>query len=95
MSGLLDPRKGRGLYATFHARWPGLRYPLDHVFHSADFRLVQLERLRYVGSDHFPVCITLSLEPTAEHEQEAPRADAGHLRESRDTVEEARWEARS
>jgi endonuclease/exonuclease/phosphatase (EEP) superfamily protein YafD len=62
ISALVDPRKGRGLYSTYHARYPFLRYPLDHVFFSSGFRLVELRRLPYVGSDHFPVCVRLSLE---------------------------------
>ncbi len=64
-SGLLDPRKGRGLYNTFHARWPLFRFPLDHVFHSAGFQLVRMRVLDYVGSDHFPVCVDLSYAPAA------------------------------
>lgn len=55
ISGLLDPRVGRGLFNTFHAGIPLLRWPLDHIFHSADFRLVRLERLPAIKSDHFPV----------------------------------------
>ena len=86
VSGLLDPRKGRGFYSTFHARWPGLRWPLDHVFHSDSFRLITMRRLPYVGSDHFPVNAVLSYEPQAEAEQEAPAADAADLHEARETV---------
>ena len=90
VSRLVDPRKGRGLYSTFHARWPGLRWPLDHVFHSDSFRLVALRRLSYVGSDHFPVYIALSHEPPAAVEQEAPDESAEDLREAQETVVEAR-----
>lgn len=63
ISGLLDPRVGRGFYHTFHARYPVLRYPLDHCFHTRHFRLVRFKRLRKFGSDHFPVGIELSHEP--------------------------------
>ncbi|HJT61272.1 MAG TPA: endonuclease/exonuclease/phosphatase family protein [Burkholderiales bacterium] len=73
LSGLLDPRIGRGFYHTFHARYPFLRYPLDHCFHSKHFRLVSFKRLRKFGSDHFPVGIKLSFEPDAAATQEEPR----------------------
>lgn len=72
VSGLLDPRVGRGFYHTFHARYPFLRYPLDHCFHSKHFRLVSFKRLRAFGSDHFPVGIKLSYEPEAAETQEEP-----------------------
>ena len=76
ISGLLDPRIGRGLYNTFHAEYFFMRFPLDHFFHSDHFRLVEIKRLDYVGSDHFPVYIKLSLEPGAEHQQnEQPSTD--------------------
>jgi endonuclease/exonuclease/phosphatase (EEP) superfamily protein YafD len=61
LSGLLDPRVGRGFFNTFDARFPGLRWPLDHLFHDARFRLVSIERLPYIGSDHFPIMFELSL----------------------------------
>ena len=72
LSGLLDPRIGRGFYHTFHASYPFLRFPLDHCFHSPHFRLASFKRLRAFGSDHFPVSIQLSYEPDAAASQEAP-----------------------
>jgi len=88
VSGLLDPRKGRGMFGTFHASLPGLRVPLDHIFHSDGFRLVSLQRLRYVGSDHLPVHAVLSLEPAASGQQTAPEADREDLEQAKITVEE-------
>lgn len=63
LSGLLDPRIGRGFYNTFHAQYPVFRWPLDHVFHSGDFLLLRLKRLENMGSDHFPIYIKLVYEP--------------------------------
>ena len=75
ISGLLDPRIGRGLYNTFHARYPLLRYPLDHAFHSEHFLLSQLKVLPYIGSDHFPVLIELDYHPDAENHHDEPEAN--------------------
>ena len=69
LSRMLDPRVGRGLLATYHANNPVFRFPLDHVFHSAHFKLLALKRLPKVGSDHFPVLIELSYEPEAKAQQ--------------------------
>ena len=63
LSGLLDPRIGRGFFNTFHAQYPIFRWPLDHVFHSSDFLLLQLKRLEDIGSDHFPIFIKLVYQP--------------------------------
>lgn len=88
-SRLLDPRKGRGLYNTFHAGIPGLRFPLDHIFHSENFRLVAMRRLAAVGSDHFPMYASLSHEPPAESAQEAPLADEDDKPEVNRTIAKA------
>ena len=54
-SGLLDPRVGRGMFNTFHAWHWYFRWPLDHMFVSEHFRLLEVRRLESIGSDHFPV----------------------------------------
>jgi endonuclease/exonuclease/phosphatase (EEP) superfamily protein YafD len=61
ISGLLDPRVGRYFINTFHAQYPFLRWSLDHVFHSRDWVLVEMQRLSDIGSDHFPVYTVLQL----------------------------------
>lgn len=53
MTGFLDPRVGKGLYPTFHARYWLFRFPLDHLFYSTDLDVPVLKRLRPIGSDHF------------------------------------------
>ncbi len=75
VSGLLDPRIGRGMFSTFHAKYFFLRWPLDHVFCSRDFTLVSLARLGYIGSDHFPIHVLLQHTPGAEAEHEQLEAD--------------------
>ena len=63
ISGLLDPRVGRGAFSTFHADYPFFRWPLDHLFHSEHFTLKDIERLPSIGSDHFPLFTKLSYTP--------------------------------
>ncbi len=89
ISQMLDPRIGRGFYNSFHADYFFMRFPLDHVFHTTDFRLVEMKRLRYIKSDHFPIYINLSLEETAEKTQEEPKADADEKDDAEEMVEEA------
>jgi endonuclease/exonuclease/phosphatase (EEP) superfamily protein YafD len=88
LSGLLDPRIGRGMYNTFHARYPFCRWPVDHFFHSEHFTLVHLARMEACGSDHFPVLVELALEPEAPRKQEGLPADAEDLAEAREKMRE-------
>lgn len=89
ISEMLDPRIGRGMYSSFHAEYPFMRFPLDHVFHSVHFRLVDLQRLPYVGSDHFPLLIVLNIEDGAEKTQEEPEADKSEMKEANEMIEDA------
>ncbi len=77
ISGLLDPRVGRHYINTFHADYPLLRWSLDHVFHSTDFALVDMQRLAHIGSDHFPVYVVLQTGRVFDRiQEELPQTDA-------------------
>ena len=88
ISGLLDPRKGRGLYSTFHAGYPLLRWPLDHIFHSSDFMMSRIEVLPAIGSDHFPVYGKFQFCPAAEAVQEKEAANSEEKQEAREKIAE-------
>ncbi len=92
ISGLLDPRKGRGFYSTFHADYPPMRWPLDHVFHSEALEIVELRVLDHVGSDHFPILVELAAVAEAEAEQDEPDAETEDREEAEEIMDEARTE---
>ncbi|HET6837706.1 MAG TPA: endonuclease/exonuclease/phosphatase family protein, partial [Gemmatimonadales bacterium] len=94
LSGLLDPRVGRGFYSSYNARNPLVRWPLDHLFHSNHFRLVEIQRCEDIGSDHFPVLVELSYEPEAPAEQPASEPTPGDQKEAGERLD-AQAEARS
>ncbi|TDN82153.1 endonuclease/exonuclease/phosphatase (EEP) superfamily protein YafD [Salegentibacter sp. 24] len=90
MSGLLDPRIGRGFFNTFHADYRFFRWPLDHVFHSNDFTLIEIAREKHIGSDHFPMYIKLNFERKAEEEQEKPEAEEEEKEWAQEKIDDAR-----
>lgn len=53
MTGMIDPRIGRGFFATYHAKYWFMRFPLDHLFHTKDLFVEKMERTKNIGSDHF------------------------------------------
>jgi len=70
VSDLLDPRRGRGFFNTFHAKYSLLRWPLDHIFCSHHFCVKKIERMPTIDSDHFPMHISLSLTPNNNSDNE-------------------------
>lgn len=63
LGGYLDPRIGRGTFATFPAAYPWLAWPLDHVFFTPEFVVRSMRVLDDVGSDHLPIFTELCLSP--------------------------------
>lgn len=92
VSGLLDPRIGRGLFSTFNANYFFLRWPLDHVFVSHHFKLAQIRRLPNCGSDHFPILVSLTYQPDPQHTDERPKPEGDDLTETEEIIEKATQE---
>jgi endonuclease/exonuclease/phosphatase (EEP) superfamily protein YafD len=86
--GMLDPRVGRGFYPTFNANYPFLRWPLDHLFVSPHFKVMELDLLPDIGSDHLPIFFRLCLTEDGSERKVAPSA-------SPSTEAEASYEVRS
>jgi endonuclease/exonuclease/phosphatase (EEP) superfamily protein YafD len=89
ISGLLDPRIGRGLFTTFHAHYFFLRWPLDHVFMSSHFQLETLRRLPNCGSDHFPILISISCRPDLVQTADIPQPEGDDWQEAKEIIDEA------
>lgn len=85
-SGLLDPRIGRGMFGTYHARYPLLRYPLDHVFASGEIGIGELKRIRVPGSDHFGVRVDFNISDRKRAKEPEPISD--DPQDARELVEE-------
>lgn len=79
ISGLLDPRVGRGMYNSFHADYWFARWPLDHLFHSRHFTLSFIQRLPACGSDHFPMLVELTYDRATGAQQEGLQPDEDDL----------------
>lgn len=90
LSGLLDPRRGRGLYNSFNAKHWYARWPLDHVFHSKEFQLVDMGLGPDVGSDHFPIEVRLQFLPSQKGQLEEVKKQKGDNEEANETINDAK-----
>ena len=92
VSGMKDPRVGRGLYPTFNAKYPLLRWPLDHLFVTPHFGLQQLDLLGPIGSDHFPILYRVCLTQPADKRLVPVKASGEVRADARNEVSEGRAE---
>lgn len=93
VGGMKDPRIGRGFYPTFDARYPLLRWPLDHLFVSPHFDLVELDRLPDIGSDHYPIYFRLCLKDQASDRRVQPSAPPSTEAEAESELQDGKLEA--
>lgn len=83
-SEMADPRRGRGLFNTFHAKIPVFRWPLDHIFLSKHFGLTSLKVEQGIGSDHFPISMKAVL--TKEDTTDTLGANGEEKKEAREKI---------
>lgn len=72
---LKDIRIGRGFFNTFDATSFIMRWPLDHIFVSEEFRLSDMKVGGDTNSDHFPYFAVLELEPGEEKGDISPPSE--------------------
>ncbi|WP_249977538.1 endonuclease/exonuclease/phosphatase family protein [Vreelandella olivaria] len=92
IGGMLDPRRGRGMFSTFHAKYLPLRWPLDHVFVSEHFTLLEMRRLEAFGSDHFPILASFCYRPSRKHEHDTPNATQEERQQANETIQQGKTE---
>ncbi|EDM45122.1 YD repeat [unidentified eubacterium SCB49] len=61
ITGMIDPRIGRGFFSTYSAEYWFMRFPLDHLFHTKDLFIGKMERSKNFGSDHFAMYYEIQL----------------------------------
>ncbi|KWV94438.1 endonuclease/exonuclease/phosphatase family protein [Erythrobacter sp. AP23] len=90
IGGFLDPRIGRGTYATFPAGMVWLGWPLDHLFVTEEFLFSEMRVGESVGSDHRPVIARLCLDPEAarSRNERAKAPDEDDEQEAGEVMEE-------
>lgn len=91
ISGLIDPRFGRGLVATFHAKYPFMRIPIDLMYHGERVLINELKRTEHIDSDHFPLFCSFRI-TQKDAEESTEEADADDLKEMEEDIQEGKEE---
>lgn len=85
---LLDVRKGRSFYNTFNAKSFIMRWSLDHIFVSEEFRVEDINVGSDIKSDHFPFYADLYLQPEIAEEQKPEAASDEEIKAAREQIKE-------
>ena len=73
----LDPRAGRGSFASFPADYAWLGWPLDQIMVKDGVKVERLEIGEDVGSDHLPLMARVCVDPMAPDSDMPERAGGG------------------
>lgn len=89
---LLDVRKGRSFYNTFDVTSFIMRWSLDHIFVSEEFRVEKIGIGSDIKSDHFPFYAELYLQPELSAEQKPEPASAKVIKAAKKQIAEEKRE---
>lgn len=90
---MIDPRIGRGLISTFHAKYWFLRFPIDQMFHSKDIFVEKIKAERNFGSDHLPLYVEFFIDKKNDsQEEEIETLEKGDMKEVNKLIEEGKKE---
>lgn len=89
---LLDVRTGRSFYNTFDAGSFIMRWPLDHIFVTEEFRVQKIKAGPDIESDHFYFYAELFLEPELAEEQKPKPASIEQIKKARKQIAEEQEE---
>lgn len=83
---LLDVRKGRSFYNTFNARSFIMRWSLDQIFVSEEFRVKNIDTGADIKSDHFPYYADLYLQKELAAEQKPEPASEEVIKDAKKQI---------
>lgn len=92
-SQMIDPRIGRGLISTFHARYRLLRFPIDQMFHTTDIFVEEIVAEKNIGSDHLPLYCRFFIDKVNESQETQKESLAiDEVQEVNEMIEEGKEE---
>lgn len=93
ISGLTDPRVGRGFFSTYHANYKLLRFPIDLLFHSNSIFIEEFKTLNPIGSDHLPLYCRFHIDSKRnKNETNNEKLDEEELETAHEMVKEGKEE---